>query len=161
MLLRNWLLTHAGGLQVGKSKHQIHGVPFPVMIYKHDELPHGLSLARFTPPGDIEEHVLQQMQKALSHKHEALGRYRLDGAKGVLVLECEDMALVNPQILYQAYLLATRNQPRPNHDQVWLVQSFFDDGDVFCIHGPESLMKAANPPNLRFGPKFEEEWLKN
>lgn len=157
--LTKWLLAHAGGLPTGNSAHQIPGVPFSITTSKWEDLPHRFSLSRFTPPGEIEEHILPQMHKALDHKHDVLGNYRLNGALGILVLDSQDFVLVSLPTIYQAYVRAIKERPRINHDQVWLVQNFFDNPGVYCFDGPKSVMDAANPPNFHFGKQYEEEWL--
>jgi hypothetical protein len=95
------------------------------------------------------------MLKGLDHKYEKLAEYRAAGSESVLVLESKDIALVSPQSLYTAYLRATRQRPRPNLDQIWMVAT----GYVYCFDGPSEVLEGVNPPNFRFGRQFIDEWL--
>ena len=158
-ILKSWLLTYALSLPEGQTRPKIPGIPFAVVISKHTGMGHFFGLSRITPPGDINNHLLSQMHLTLDHKHQTLRSYRSKGAFGVLVLESEDIALVSSQHLYRAFVIANRERPRPNLDQVWLVQSHFDKGGIYCFLGSEELMVVVNSPNSHFGPQFEEEWI--
>jgi hypothetical protein len=95
-------------------------------------------------------------RKALDHTYAKLSKYRAQGATCVVVLETEDMALMDAGDLYRAFLLAIRDRPRRDLDQIWLVSP----GGVYCFSGPTAVMAGVNPENFRFGPQFVDEWLR-
>ncbi len=157
--VKNWFLAHAASLSEGRTTHQVAGLPFPIAVSKRASTRHKVFLMRQVPPGDVESLLLAEMQKSLGHKYAKLSQYREAGAVAVLVLESEDIALVSEQSLYKAFLRATRDQPRPNLDQVWLASTFGQDCSVYCLVGPADVMEGVNPENFRFGPQFVAEWL--
>jgi hypothetical protein len=156
-LIRKWLVANCVALPDAQSTVEIPGVPFRLTLRKrrNAERDNRVFLMREVPPGDREILLVREMHRSLDHKYERLAEYRAGGAASVLVLQSEDIALVSPQSLYEAYLRATREQPRPALDQVWMVAT----GSVFCFNGPAEVMEGVNPPNFRFGPQYIDEWL--
>jgi hypothetical protein len=153
--IKSWLLANALAAPFGRTTHEVPGVPFVLTLSKRTDQPHQTGLVRTEPPGEGEALLLENMHDALDHKYLKLGDYRAKGAVAVLVLESDDIALANPQRLYEAFLRSLRQQPRPNLDQVWLVFR----GCPYSFLGPADVMAAVNPANFRFGPQFAEEWL--
>jgi hypothetical protein len=132
--LRNWLLSNCPALPDGHATIEVPGVSFRLTLWKRrcTDGESRVFLMREVPPGDRQALLLQEMHKGLGHKYERLAEYQAGGALSVLVLQSEDIALVSPQSLYEAYLRATREQPRPALDQVWMVAT----GSVYCFSGP-------------------------
>lgn len=157
LLIREWLVANCSTLPEGYSKFGVPGVSFPLALWKHrSEGGDGsVLLMREVPPGDCEALLLQEMRRSLGHKYERLAEYREAGAESVLVLQSEDVALVSPQSLYEAFLRATRQQPRPALEQVWMLSV----GAAYCFHGATEILERVNPSNFRFGPQYADEWL--
>lgn len=158
--IRSWAIESASSLPEGVSTHEIPGVPFLVLVEKVSDGERVMRIGRMEPAGDRAEQLLATMDAALDHKAQALERYRRQGAVAVLVLESEDVALTHEGEIYLALLRVTRQRPRPWLDQVWLVRTVTGERP-YCLLGPDELMAAANPENLRFGRAFEEMWLQN
>jgi hypothetical protein len=157
--IRTWLIMIAAKLSKGRQLHQVPGVPFGVTTSYNPELSHDFCLVRFTPDGDYQAQLLGRMHRALNHKYVQLGEYKSKGAIALLILQSEDIALVSLQALYQSFVRAMKEQPRPCLDQVWLVHGEAGEFGVSCFLGPDDLMSAINPSNFRFGRQFEAEWL--
>lgn len=155
--IREWLLANCPGLPEGSATFEVPGVSFRLTLWKRrgTDRENRVLLMREVPPGDREALLVSEMHRSLGHKYEKLAEYRSAGAASVLVLQSEDIALVSPQSLYEAYLRATREQPRPALDQVWVVAT----GSVYCFNGPAKVLEGVNPPNFRFGPQYIDEWL--
>jgi hypothetical protein len=154
--IRAWVLANAGALPIGRTTRDIPGVPFPLTFWKRLTGGPGIFLVREVPSGNRNELLLAEMRKALDHSCSKLSKYHAQGATGVVVLESDNIALVDAGDLYRAFLLATRDQPRPDLDQIWLVSPW----GVYCFNGPLAVMTAVNPANFRFGPEFVNEWLR-
>jgi hypothetical protein len=156
-LVREWLVANCAALPDGYARFDVPGVPFGLALWKRKSADGDgrVLLMREVPPGDREALLLQEMHRSLSHKYERLADYRQGGAASVLVLQSEDIALVSPQSLYEAFLRATRREPRPALDQVWMLSV----GAAYCFHGAATVLERVNPPNFRFGPQYADEWL--
>jgi hypothetical protein len=156
-LVREWLVANCAALPDGYARFDVPGVPFGLALWKRKSADGDgrVLLMREVPPGDREALLLQEMHRSLSHKYERLADYRQGGAASVLVLQSEDIALVSPQSLYEAFLRATRQEPRPALDQVWMLSV----GAAYCFHGAATVLERVNPPNFRFGPQYADEWL--
>jgi hypothetical protein len=157
--LRDWLQASAWGMPLGRTTRAIDGVPFAITVSKHDSLQPGVFLMRHVPPGDREALLREKMDEALDHKYARLGEYKRAGAVAVVVLESDVIALVSPQDLYAAFVLATHDRPRPDLDEVWLACPSGDRCEVYCFFGADEVAARVNPPNFRFGPRFASGWL--
>jgi hypothetical protein len=152
--INEWLVAGAGELPDGATSHSLSGVPFRLTVRKRPGQPGKVFLMREAPAG-LEASLLPEMRRSLDHKYLRLGEYRAQGATTILILDSEDIALVAPSDLYLAFLRATREQPRPHLDQVWLVLQF----GAYCFSGPADLMAKVNPENFHFGAPYVHEWL--
>lgn len=156
-LIREWLITNCSALSDGHATLDVPGLSFRLTLFKRRSADgeNRVFLMREVPPGNREALLVREMHKSLDHKYEKLAEYRASGANSLLVLQSEDIALVSPQSLYEAYLRATRERPRRALDQIWMVAR----GSVYCFNGPAEVLDGVNPPNFRFGPQFIDEWL--
>jgi hypothetical protein len=136
--IRTWLFAHASNLPDGRTTHVLAGVPSPLVVLRDARrLDAKVVLMRQVPSGDREELLLARMHDRLDHKYVRLGEYRRAGARAVTVLESDDIALVNEQMLYRAFLRAMRERPRPDLDQVWLATSYLAECPVYCFLVPD------------------------
>ncbi len=154
-----WLRAEADRLPVGRSDHQIAGVPFKVTVWRRPQrLSRSLFLSRWEPAADPHDGLAAQVDRKLGHKYDRLRQYQEAGSTTVLLLESEDIALVNWGSLYKAFLAATDANPRPYLNQVWVACTFESDCEVCCFSGPEDVIDRANPPNYMFGPRYHAYW---
>ena len=155
--LREWLLTQVSTLPVGRTDHQVEGVPFRITIWKGDRLGRGFGVARTAPP-TLE--TTEIVTAALKNKNDQLQRYRANGDETILILETDDIALIDHVELYKAFLQASACVPTPNIDQVWMVQTI-NPGDYcsfFCFDGPEAIMEKVNMAQWMLGERYASYW---
>jgi acyl carrier protein len=158
--LREWLLKNVPTLPVGRTDHNIAGVPFRVSINKDDELRSWFGVARWEPPGLDRNELVESIAAALADKNNQLQRYRTAGAETILILESQDIALVSPASLYKAFLRASERVTTPNIDQVWIAETYDPENccQLECYLASEAIMDRANPENFMFGPRYAEYW---
>lgn len=159
--LREWLRTQVNDLPVGRTDHQVKGVPFRITLRKEDRLSRGFDVARTVPPSlETDDELTEIVTAALSNKNDQLQRYRANGDETVLILETDDIALINPGDLYKAFLQASACVPMSNIDQVWMAQTFNPEDSClfFCFDGPEAIMGKVNPRQWMIGKRHASYW---
>jgi hypothetical protein len=157
--IRAWLLANAVTLPRGPSSHQINGVPFTVAVNK--DTGNRFFVARRAPSDrDVRIELIQSFAEALADKNDQLSRYRADGARTVLILESQDIALVSHASLYKAFLQARPLAQTSNIEEVWLACTYAPDDhcELSCLSGPEEMMDCINLENLEWGTQYDEEW---
>lgn len=155
--LREWLLTQVSILPVGRTDHQVEGVPFRITIWKGDRPGRWFGVARTAPP-TLE--TTEIVTAALNNKNNQLQRYRANGDETILILETDDIALINHVELYKAFIQASARAPTPNIDQVWIAQTIYpeDSCSFICFDGPEAIMEKVNLPQWGLGKRHASYW---
>ena len=155
--LREWLLTQISTLPVGRTDHQVEGVPFRITIWKEDRHGRGFGVARTVPP-TLE--ATEIVTAALNNKDDQLQRYRANGDETILILETDDVALMNHVQLYKAFLQASKYVPTPNIDQVWMAQTTNSEDycSFICFDGPEAIMEKVNMAQWMLGERYASYW---
>jgi hypothetical protein len=159
--LREWLLANVPTLSIGRTDHNIPGVPFQITVNKENDLPSWFGVMRWVPPGiDKHDQLVDSIVAALTDKNDQLQRYRGDGAETVLILESQDIALVSRVILYKAFLRARGRVVIPNIEQIWVANTYDPENHCTfaCFLAPEAIMDRANPENFMFGPRHAALW---
>lgn len=162
LALREWLLKKVPNLPVGRSDHDIAGVPFKVTIWKHEGGAKLFMVSRWLPRDfDNSTELSRGIADALRDKNDQLKKYHEVGATTVLILQLEDV-LSSFATVYKAFLRALTQLPAPQIDQVWMAHTSEPDEAawIYCFLGPESIMDRANQPNFMFGPRYAEYWNK-
>lgn len=156
-VLREWLLTQVNTLPVGRTDHQVEGIPFRITIWKGDRPGRWFGVARTAPP-TLE--TTEIVTAALNNKNNQLQRYRANGDKTILILETDDIALIDHVELYKAFLQASTRAPTPNIDQVWIVQTINpeDSCTFICFDGPETIMEKVNMAQWMLGERYASYW---
>src|ERR1019366_4137909 len=97
----------------------------------------------------------------LIDKNDQLTRYQTSGAETVLLAESDDIALVNLNILYKAFLCAESKVSMPNINQVWMAHTYAHEDwcSIVCFLGPEEIMDRVNPENHGYGPRYRDVWI--
>ena len=161
--LRVWLLAHVPTLPSGETKHRVDGLPFTVTINvdRDGRLRPWFGVMRWTPPGlDNYSQLTESIAAALTDKDSQLRKYSEAGIETVLILESRDIALVNPAILYKAFLKARDKVSPANIDQVWVANTYQADCRFDCFQASEVIMDEANRENFMFGPRYSDYWRK-
>lgn len=161
--IRIWLVRNANALPYGTSRPEIPTAPFPLTVSKERDNAGKIWVSRFAPPKDeIQVESALAVAAALHHKYERLNSYRDAGAKAVLILESNDIALVNHALLYAAFVVADQCVPTPAIDQVWVACTYVCPQETvcnfLCFRGSQRLMQAVNPPNFFFGQEHSAYW---
>lgn len=159
--LRKWLLENVQSLPERRSQHSVPGLTFQISVYKRSKGPNWFMVGRMIPT-DLNEkaELAKRWSATLTNKDEQLRRYREAGARTLLLAESDDIALVDIQILYMAFLCAQSKTPTPNIDEIWMVYTYHPEylGELMCLSGPEQLMSRINPPNLMLCPQHLTYW---
>lgn len=159
--LREWLLTQVSTLPVGRTDHQVKGIPFRITIWKGDRLDRGFGVARTAPPSlETDDELTEIVAAALNNKNDQLQRYRANGDETILILETDDIALMNHVLLYKAFLQASAYAPTPNIDQVWIAETINPENccSFICFDGPEAIMEKVNLPQWGLGKRHASYW---
>ncbi len=161
--IKIWLLQNANALPYGTCRPEIQTVPFPLTVSKERDNAGKIWVSRFAPPKvQIQVESALALAAALHHKYEQLNSYREAGAKTVLILESDDIALVNHGLLYAAFVVAAQCVPTPAIDQVWMARTYVCPQEIvcnfLCFRGSQRLMRVANPPNFLFGQEHAPYW---
>jgi hypothetical protein len=160
--LQEWLVGKVGVLPEGAGKYDVPNVSFAVKVVKDSNMPSNFLVGRLTPPGeDNKTRLVDKFCAALLDKNEQLAQYRSSGADTILLAQSDDMALVNLNILYRAFLCAQSNVSIPNINQVWMAHAYAPENwcEIVCFLGPDGIMDKVNPANYGYGPRYRDVWI--
>ena len=133
--LTAWIAASVAGLPVNRfgdryphsaEKESIRGVPFRFAVYRWS-LPRcalsGRILRRQFIKGELEKERLSRLEQACKDKFPKLAKWKRNGARGVLVLEENDISFTNPQLVYEAMVRAEAGRSDAP-DEIYLVSTF-------------------------------------
>lgn len=116
--LRKWLCNNLSKLPQGRSTYVAPGVPFAFTIDREDGM-RGLTVARWAPPrGEIQ--LKQDIYRAFDRKKRKLCEYKQRGARTILLLESQDIALTSPPSIKNALSELLNECELEGIDEVWL-----------------------------------------
>jgi hypothetical protein len=160
--VRAWLVGNVGVLHEDTAKYNVPNVCFAVKVVKRTDEPSNFLVRRLTPPGeDNKTQLVDKFCEGLVDKNEQLAQYRSTGADTILLAESDDIALVNLNILYRAFLCAESEVFMPNINQVWMAHTYApgDWCEIVCFLGPNSIMDNVNTANYGDGPRYRHVWI--
>lgn len=142
----------------GPGVHDIPGVPFPITLLARPPF-YDVSIARFAPTTTkLEADLAASIAKALHHKRQALQGYRASGARTLLIVESSDIALVNPQAAYVAFLLAQETALTDHLTDLWLAFTYDPRRMYWYAFLGESHVLSCVNGHYRFGPQYADDW---
>jgi hypothetical protein len=114
---------------------------------------------RWTPPDlDNYRQLTESIAAALMDKDSQVRKYSEAGTETILILESSDIALVNPAILYKAFLKARDKVCPANINQIWVANTHQADCRFDCFQASEITMDKANCENFMLGPRYSGYW---
>ncbi|MDZ7723245.1 MAG: hypothetical protein U5R06_10680 [candidate division KSB1 bacterium] len=128
--MRNWLLEKTPGLQYGREYNRIDikELPFIFWIKKDKNRHHGLFICRNVPE---DKSLSKRIKKLLDRKVDKLLKYNSDGYTTILLIESDDIALMNENILIASICESYHGKLPDNVDQIWYADTTIKDKLLF------------------------------
>lgn len=115
--LKAWIINTSHELEDGRySDLQIPGVPFRVYVFKKSVCKAGLVFSRFSP---IDNTFSERLSEQLSRKAKKIRPYKDQGFTTILLVESDDIALMNDDIMLDGIRKAFSKGLPDGVDHVW------------------------------------------
>ena len=127
--LRNWVLAEAPKLSIGH--HVINDVPdvsFEFYANKRSSNRTGVLFGRFVP---YDKTLPARLRQKLDRKVEKLSRYKGQNKTTILLVESDDIALMNDEIIRDGLRLAYPDGLPQGLDQIWLADTSIPEDILF------------------------------
>lgn len=117
--MRKWILDEAGSLPEGWTKVTTTGLP-PLAVQKQTDRPAGLFFSRTAP---VDDTLGARLQFAVERKAAKLAPYHALGKTTLLLLDCEDVALMSWGKVHAALDEAFARALPKDLDLLWFADS--------------------------------------
>ena len=119
--IKTWIIDESHTLPDGKSViENVTGIPFRLSIIKSSDRPPGLIFSRFQPGDNT---LSERIKQGFDKKAKKLNNYQKPGTTTILLVENNDIALMNEQIMLEAIQTAYPVGPPTGVDEIWYVDT--------------------------------------
>jgi len=128
--LRNWVLTEAPKLSIGSHAiSDVAEVPFEFAASKRKSNRPGLLFGRFDPN---DKTLPDRLKEQLDRKIEKLSRYKGQNKTTILLVESDDLALMNDDLMWDGLRSAYPEGLSQGLDQIWFADTSIPEEVLFA-----------------------------
>lgn len=126
--LRSWLIDNIPNIPYGHEFHDIPNTPFEIHINKKPSKEPRFFVARFSPN---DETLSERLAVTIARKERKLSQYKKEGFETILLIENDDIALMNEDIMTDSFNDSTKVHNITHLNQVWFVDTSLESEILF------------------------------